>query len=405
MKRIGLIAGLSLRDFLHEWRMSICAVLGVAAALAPLLVFFGLKFGIVSALTQRLRQDPRNLELRIVGQGFYTETWLTTLQARAEAAFVVPKTRFLAATVRLRHEQHPDRPSTNVDLIPTGSDDPLLQGQSDVPQGFEEIVLSASAAEHLRVSPGTQLQGVIGRVVNGEKQRELLKLNVIAVLPASYDQRSAAFVALPLLLAFEQYREGIAVPELNWSGRPAPEGPRTYASFRLYARSLADVASLRDWLAQQDITSHTQAVRIETVQRLDRNLTTLFLILAVLSGSGVMLTLVVSQWAAVIRKQRHLSVLCLLGFKTVDIALFPVVQAATAALSGTLLATGLYYVLEPLTNRLFVERLQLGEQITRLLPRHVAMALGLTLIFAVIAASVAAWRAANLSPSDGLRDE
>jgi putative ABC transport system permease protein len=208
-----------------------------------------------------------------------------------------------------------------------------------------------------------------------------------------------------VLLAFEQYREGFAVPELEWRGRPTPPGPRTYASFRLYARSLYDVAPLRDWLAHNDVTSQTQAVRIETVQRLDRNLTTLFMILAVLSGSGVMLTLVVSQWAAVIRKQRHLSVLCLLGFKSVEIALFPVAQAATAALSGALLATGLYYVLEPLTNRLFVERLQLGEQITRLLPRHVAMALGLTLGVAVLAASVAAWRAARISPSDGLRDE
>jgi putative ABC transport system permease protein len=320
-------------------------------------------------------------------------------------AFVIPNTRFLAATISLRHKQHPDRPIANVELIPTGPEDPLLRGQVRLPTGFHEVVLSTNAAEQLRATVDTELSGIIGREFNNHRQLQQLQLRVVAVLPASYHQRLAAFVPLPLLLALEQYREGIAVPELSWNGRPAPVGPRTYASFRLYARSLNAVAPLRDWLAQNDITSHTHALEIETVQRLDRNLTTLFLVLTGLSGSGVMLSLVVSQWAAVIRKQRHLSVLRLLGFTTADIGLFPVVQAATAAVSGTLVAASLYYALEPLTNRLFVERLKLGEHITQLLPRHVTMAIGLTLLCAVVAASVAAWQAARVSPAEGLRDE
>ena len=51
MHTLVQICHLSLRDYLHERLLSACAVLGLAAVLAPLLILFGVKFGVVETLT------------------------------------------------------------------------------------------------------------------------------------------------------------------------------------------------------------------------------------------------------------------------------------------------------------------------------------------------------------------
>ena len=47
--RIPLIKAfrLATRDFLHEWQVSLCFVIALAAVLGPMMVLFGLKFGII----------------------------------------------------------------------------------------------------------------------------------------------------------------------------------------------------------------------------------------------------------------------------------------------------------------------------------------------------------------------
>ena len=61
MHTLVQICHLSLRDYLHERLLSACAVLGLAAVLAPLLILCGVKFGVVETLTERLRSDPATL--------------------------------------------------------------------------------------------------------------------------------------------------------------------------------------------------------------------------------------------------------------------------------------------------------------------------------------------------------
>ncbi|HYQ70742.1 MAG TPA: peptide ABC transporter permease, partial [Gammaproteobacteria bacterium] len=60
------VLGLASRDYLHEWQMSVCFMLGLAAVLGPMMVLFGLKSGIVGAMMQGLIEDPGNREIRPV---------------------------------------------------------------------------------------------------------------------------------------------------------------------------------------------------------------------------------------------------------------------------------------------------------------------------------------------------
>jgi putative ABC transport system permease protein len=58
MHRLKTIIRLSLYDYVHERLLTICAVMGLAAILAPLLVLFGVKSGIINTMVDRLVKDP-----------------------------------------------------------------------------------------------------------------------------------------------------------------------------------------------------------------------------------------------------------------------------------------------------------------------------------------------------------
>jgi putative ABC transport system permease protein len=80
---------LALHDYFYERLLSACAVMGMAAVLAPLLVLFGVKNGIINTMSDRLIQDPRNREISAVGSGRYETDWFAAMEERSDVAFVI----------------------------------------------------------------------------------------------------------------------------------------------------------------------------------------------------------------------------------------------------------------------------------------------------------------------------
>lgn len=101
MRTVARACLLALRDYAHEGLLSACSVLGLAAVLTPLLVLYGVKFGVVQTLTDRLLEDPRTLEISPVTSGRYTPDYLARLAAHPDVSFVLPRTRSIAATMDL----------------------------------------------------------------------------------------------------------------------------------------------------------------------------------------------------------------------------------------------------------------------------------------------------------------
>jgi putative ABC transport system permease protein len=401
-----LIHRLALADYFHDRRLTFSLIISLAAMLAPLLVLFGLRLGIIAGMTEELSQDPRSRELRPLGQGQFSAAWLDELRSRDDVAFVLPATRFLAATITLRNPARMEGEPVHAELRPSAPGDPLLEGSEARPDGFTSIVLSRPAAESLGVGEGERLQARISRTrMDGKRESVRLSLRVDAVLPAGKTQRVEALVGLPFLLAAEDYREGFAVGELDAEGPPRPRGERTFASFRLYARSIYDVARLREWLAARGVRTDTRLAEIELVQRLDRGLGVLFLVVAGLGATGYVIALMVSLWANTERKRRELSVLRLVGLHSSALALFPVVQSMVTGLLGAAIASALYLPVDRLINHLFRDSLASHQVLTRLEPRHFLLAAGVTLAFALLASIAAGARAAKISPAEGLRDE
>jgi putative ABC transport system permease protein len=310
------ILRLAVKDYRHEWVMSGCLVFALAAVLAPLMVLFGLKYGIIASMFEPLVQDPRNREVRPMGSGRFGPKWFETMRARPDVAFLIPHTRTIAATLKLHVPDADAGRIIDVELIPSATGDPVLDPEVPAPTGYDRVVLSTSAATKLGVHARHRLEASVSRTHRGRLQRETLPLTVAAVAKPGAFNRDGLFVSLELLVAVEDFRDGRRVPALGWQGDDPADEPRVYSGYRLYARSIEDVAALRTYLIEQGLEVRTKAADIELVQALDRNLSIVYWIIVLVALVGYGLSLGASLWANVDRKRREFSVLRLVGFST-----------------------------------------------------------------------------------------
>lgn len=486
MRSIIQAIALAMRDYRHEALLSTCSVLGLAAALAPLLVLIGVRHGIISTMTERLLSDPRTLEITPVGSGSYGPDWFRDLSAMPETAFVMAQTRSIAATMNLRDPERPERQIVTP-LTASGSGDPLLKRWSLAETGWQEqhtprqnepalpesgsagpapdarpvsggmpgmpatgetyghggetggarggentqnnagandstrptamIVLSESAARKVGAAPQSRLEGRLDRVREGKRESASLSLLVAAVLPPEAHGTDMAYVPLELLAASEDYRDGLAVPFLAWSGdsQTAPANTladyaawirenRVYASFRLYASSLDGVSPLWRYFKDRHIEVYVKADEIESVRSLDMAFAVIFGLITLATVFGLCASTASSAMAGVKRKSRSLGIMRLIGFSRSDILLFPICQTVTTGFFGFLLALALYLVVAVSIDQVFADSLP-GSVSICTMPFSYGLAVCLVVILLSVASSfAAAWKATTIEPSEVIRD-
>ncbi len=399
MRRAALVAGLAWRDLLHEARLFACTATGFAAVLAPLLVLFALKHGVIEGLRETLVQNPRarmvvNTANRAFGQDF-----LAALASRQDIAFVVPRTRTLNAEARF---ERPDRPGTvfRAELLATAPGDPLL-GAAAAP-GPRGIVASASLAARLGLAPGMAVTLRAPRGVGASREVLELAMTVAAIAPPSAFDRDGAFVLLPVLALVDDFTDGIAGP----GDEPGEvSAARSFAGFRAHARRLEDVVAIDHALRREGVEVDTRAGEIAGLLELDRNLGLLFAVIAGLGGAGYLVSLAVGLYANVERKRRDFALLRLIGLSGRDLLLLPAIQAACVALAGSALAVGVALAVTRIVNAVAAEAAADARAVCILDPAHAALACAATLAGAILAAAFAGARAARIEPAEGIRDE
>ena len=609
----GMVLRLARADLMHEWVLSMCLVLAVAAILSPLLLLFGLKFGTIETLRHRLIEDPRNREIRPMTSRSYGLEWLEKMAARSDVAFIIPNTRTLSANV---DAAKPGGKSVTLDVVPTAPGDPLIAENGAPVPGKGQCVLSQLAAEAMGAATGDKITITAKRLRGSKYENAQVELSVVGVLDARATALKSVYMPLDMLEAVEKYKDGQAVPELGWPGeqplayplfdgavvvmpealgkleefklisgtglskieritpaqlretagyalppdmaaylvstrrspvnlqsleavkhrlrgrnavilpwvkpievrlldkdgkplatlglralgrdvaldsgevlidppppwQPGPEadpvprmlmapadlpqgqGPysllyqngkhelrfpvelaparapaglafvpprlagvmrlattrnilfdadaggfvlarRGYASFRLYAATIDDVAGLRRIFNEQGINVNTEAQRIRDVTQLDKYLSLIFWLIAVVGLIGGAAALTASLYASVERKQKELSVLRLLGLPMGALLRFPLYQGMFIAGGGLLIALGVFHGLAYIINTLFKAHLASSESLCRLPWDHAALACGGVLALAVLASVAAALRTTRIDPAEALRDE
>jgi putative ABC transport system permease protein len=315
-----------------------------------------------------------------------------------------------------------------------------LTDADDRPYLRAGVILAESTARRLGVNAGEEVEGRVDRVYKGRRESAALPLKVLSVLPPEARSTDATVVPLELLVASEDYRDGRAVPFLGWPGDdPDPDGQRAapdaahalnaadasprpdpaaalrlyaeqirtgreYASFRLYARGLDDVAPLWRRFQQRNIEVYVRVAEIETVQSLDTAFTVVFSLITGAALFGFCASTAGSALAGVRRKSRSLGLMSLMGFPRRGILLFPLVQTVTTGVLGFFLALGLYFGVAVSINRFFAPSLPGGEAVCSLPPAHALAALGAVIVLSALSSLSAAWQATTIEPSEVIRD-
>jgi putative ABC transport system permease protein len=175
--------------------------------------------------------------------------------------------------------------------------------------------------------------------------------------------------------------------------------------FRLHVRALADVPRIDAMLRAQDVPVLSRADDVQALFGMDQALTLLFLLLAGLGGLGYVVSLGVSLYANVERKQREMSLLRLIGVRRGELAMFTVVQATAIGAAGAGLAAVVALAMQAGLNAWW----PLGDPsappapLSVILPRDLLIALACSMAGAALAALVAGLRAASIQPAEGMR--
>ncbi|MFN6955876.1 MAG: FtsX-like permease family protein [Acetobacteraceae bacterium] len=394
---MGLTLRLALADLRHRPVLALCAALGLAAVLAPLILLAGLREGVIGGLRAALLEDPRATEIVTIANRDIPEATLAALAARGDVAFLVPRTRALSAAIQI---EEPGGRFGRVELLPSAPGDPLLAGQGPARAG--EVIVSASLARRLSLAPGATLFGVVGRVSGGERQVLRLPLTVAAVAPPAAAPRDSLFAAVPLLVTVEDFLDG-ALGEDAAPGDSA--GPRAFAGFRLHAAGIEAVPALAADLAAQGLPVASRAEEVGALLRLDRDLALLFAILAGMGGAGYVVSLAVGMWAQVERQRRDLALLALFGLPRAARRAVPVVQAAAIGAGGAALGGALALAAEAALNAAFAGGVTGERPVSVITPAILGLAIVATCAGAMLSAAAGALRASAIEPAEGLVQE
>lgn len=406
--RPALILRLAWRDLAHAWAGTAFLAVAVTAALLPLLLLYGLKYGIVTNMIDSLRTDPRIREIAVVKEisPGLTADWFTTMRADVRVDFLIAHTLHLASSISVTGPK--SRNFLEGRLVPTAVGDPLLPG-AQVPQGMSQVAITDRVAKKTGAAIGDVLDVMVERNVADKSERVRHVLTVVAILPGGLLERDDLLVDGAFEQAVERWRQGYGVGDLGWLPAPGRTEPvaadRSFPGFRLYARDVRDVPALRDLLVAQGFDIRTKGEQIERTLLIESGLSWIFGVVAVMSGAGFLVTLALQLLASVNEKARELSVLRLLGMGRLELALVPAVQGALIAAGGGALAVAVALIAQPQVNRLLQGLAGLSGNVSQITPAQAALGLAATLSVGLLAGGLAGYKAARLEPSVGLRKD
>lgn len=400
--RLQLLGKLALEDLWHDRKVSLCIAASLVAVIAPLLLLFGLKHGVVSQLQDELLRDPRNLEIKMLSSGNYDDAWITALRQRPETGFAIGQTRTLNTQADLFVGMQ--RFVESAEIIPTEVGDPQLNLGTLAPTG-NQVILSDRAAQRLQVKVGDTVRLRAERRLDGRNERGELNLSVLAVLDGARFGRAAGFVAPPLLLSLEHFRDGYAVSAFGVdTGKPLGDLQPLYARARVYAHDIDQVAPLERWLNEQRIETSSRLADIDNVKAINHVLGLIFSVIALAALIGCVASMVGAFLANIDRKRKSLAVLRLLGFNRPAVAGFVVLQALLLSLAGYLGGLVFYFIGSLLFDRLLGSSQATGTFVCHITIGHGLAALLLTFLVAALVAVIGAVRAISIEPAESLRE-
>ena len=395
-----LILQLAWRDLIRDRFFLLCNVAIMVGILVPLLVLFGVKNGVYSALIGEMLADPANLQIDSQGNAAFTDSDIAPIRHWPEVAFMTPKVRSQFDFMNVRAKG--GRRITQALMIPSGAGDPTL------PPGLSlsgaQVAVSAQLAQQLDLAAGTELQ-LISQAEDRPRQL-VLAAQVAAVLPERATAGRAVLAPFATLDLIEAYYDAYSLPDHGITGsRDLSQRVPAYEGVRIYARRLEDLAALQARLETTlGVASSARTREVEALLGLGRKLDLALGLTSALAALGLGAALVLGFWSDVARKKVVLAGISLLGMPTGTLALFPMVQAMLTAAFGLVLSFVLYALAGQAAAALFGQGLPEGAALAVISPGQGLAISAAVLALVLAAAGVAARRVLRLDPASVLRE-
>ncbi|OYU17405.1 MAG: ABC transporter [Rhodobacteraceae bacterium PARR1] len=313
---------LALRELRHDWIAALCFVAALVGVLGPMLIILALKNGVIGGMVDRLVEDPANREIIAVGTGAYDPAFFDWLGQRPDVDFVSPATRSINALADGLRSADGKKTELSVPLIVSAPGDPLLGA---VPVAAGKVWITAALAEKLGVTDGGGVTMFIGREISGRQESARVELTVVGVVPSERYRRAALFLSLPDMLAVERFRDSAAITPDTWLDDIT--SPSQFASFRLYARDLADLEGVMQALSGRGVETRPRAENAVLLLKFRSNLDLIYGLLAVLALAGFWAAMAANLRGMVERRRLAFSLLRLIGLSGRARMVIPLLQS------------------------------------------------------------------------------
>lgn len=347
VRKTRAVIGYALRDMAQEKVVTFFSAALFTAMMLPVLLLFIAKFGVVSAMSDRIASNPRSTELTVIGEPSLSPALAAEIAKLSEAGFVALAPRRLTATHRFRKTAPERGSSVEIDLLPTKKGDPVFDPDMPSPTGFDEIALSEAAAKALGAVQGDQVAVTLARTrSDGKREVQRPAFTVVAIASRTRWPRLTVFVSEKLGKAIEEYMEFEVDPKPGWpDALAAPDA--AWATARIYARTIREAPTLSAALARMGITTDVREGDIDDLLRLEKGLDSLFEIVLAVAAFGFASAAFLIQWVGVERKRREIALMMLGGFRRRSLSAFPLTQTLATVLIGAILTVALAAAAHP----------------------------------------------------------
>ena len=322
-----MILRLGLSSLLFEKLINICLIASMCSVIAPLLLLFSLRFGIISNLEDNLKANPVNLEIRMLSGYRLGEDFFKSMRENPKISFVLPLTRTLSATVNLNHN---GKMITSVEAVPTDRGDPLaLKSGLDGVLKEREAYLSEQVAEDLKLKVGDSFKFIVSRITDSSRVNSVVEFTLKGIIKKEYLPYKSVMVNFDTLVYMEDYKDGFEPPLFSDNSR-ANDKREYFSKARIYVKELDDVKDISA-LLRQNYSISDKLAAIENLKAISNVLSFIFITIAstsivggILATGGLILT-------NVSRQLKSFAYLMLTGLSRMDI--FKIVMLESLILS------------------------------------------------------------------------
>ena len=395
-----MILQLALKALNFEKLVSFCLIASLCSVIAPLLLLFSLRFGIITNLEENLKQDPSNLEIKFMSGYKLGDEFFESLKENPHVQFVLPLTRSLSVTTSVfANGKLIDR----IDAMPTAKNDPLVL-RSGITQdlGLNEVFMSKSLAEDLKLKVGDSLKLKISRKLNDVNENSVQTFTLKGIIDSRYLQLRKILINFETLVYMEDYRDGFNPPVFS-DGSKLNQARDSFAKARLYVKTLDDVEPMSKMLRQSySITDSSD--QIEKLNKITSILNFVFTAIALVSVVGGLLAATGLIFTNLKRRLQGFALLKLTGISNSKCIEQVVVENLILSLCAYVLSLLLFMVGMIWFNTSFAADLKIGTDVSLISTTHVLFGLLATVLScAAISYGIAKILLSKINIADSLR--